>query len=241
MHLRTNKWQGKSLSLEILKSQAGLSQGFWVEYDDKAILVDAGDGILSEIVKRKLPFKSLSAILITHGHFDHMAGLYAILAFFRMIGREKPLYIISPDGSKEIMAHFKLFTELYKKTIPFEIIPKNTDDRDGIDIGELHIKAYALYHCGSIEGGRILDRIPANGYRIEYLGEQIAISGDTGYVPALEELVKDTQLAIIEATFKDEDKVTDEMLQKVHLNEKLAHKAGELAENYILCHKILHR
>ena len=101
----------------------------------------------------------------------------------------------------------------------------------------MSIRAYAVVHCGSIEGFGILDPIPAVGYRISHKGETIAVSGDTGLCPSLERLAKGADLAIIEASYKKSKGVDREILEKVHLSEDLAQEIGRLAKNFVLVHR----
>jgi Metal-dependent hydrolases of the beta-lactamase superfamily III len=83
-----------------------------------------------------------------------------------------------------------------------------------------------------------LGQIPATGYRVSFENESIALSGDTGFCDSLIKLVKGTDLAILDATFKG--KVTDEVISKVHLSEKKAKEVGKLAKEFILIHGIEH-
>lgn len=101
----------------------------------------------------------------------------------------------------------------------------------------MSIRAYAVVHCGSIEGFGILDPIPAVGYRISHKGETIAVSGDTGFCPSLERLAKGADLAIIEASYKKSKGVDREILEKVHLSEELAQEIGRLAKDFVLVHR----
>jgi len=244
--IRTNFYEGNDFRFDKLYSQAGLSQGFWIKSKSSDILIDCGDGILRDVISKGFNFKALDAILITHGHFDHMGGLYSLLCFFRMIGRKKKLPIIFPAKSKEILAVIETFQNLYEDSTSYEIDLIEAEDRQISKISDIEIESVYVRHCGSIDGGpkgesQILDPIPAIGFRIKIGNEILGISGDTGYTQGLEYIAKNADLAIIEATFPDSDRQSDEMLTNVHLNHQLARKAGELAKNYFLCHKILHR
>jgi len=101
----------------------------------------------------------------------------------------------------------------------------------------MKIKAYTVFHCGSIKGSGILNPIPAMGFRISHKGETIAISGDTGICPSLKELVKGADLAILDATYQRSAEVSKESLEKLHLSEDLAKEIGKLAKDFILVHK----
>jgi ribonuclease BN (tRNA processing enzyme) len=65
----------------------------------------------------------------------------------------------------------------------------------------------------------------------------VAISGDTGDCPELRAMVKDADLAILEATNKQRGDVSEEELAKVHLSEDLAIEIGQSAKDYMLIHQ----
>ncbi len=230
-------WRGKHLDINILFSHAGIAQQVAVGNSDSFILVDTGDGTLRDLRNNGLNLQKIGGILFTHGHFDHMGGLHTILGYLRMIGRKEDLPIVIPRGCAEMIGIVENFTRIYGESIPFKIDLKEANSRQVYDIAGMDIEPFDVYHCGSIKGGSILDRIPALGYRISSNGESVAISGDTGDCQQLRELVKGVDLAIIEATYEKRSDMTKEELEKVHLSEDLATEIGALAKDYILVHK----
>jgi len=232
-----HSWMGKSFKVEVLFSRAGLAQTIWIESDDTALLFDTGDGALRDILAGNLDLNKLQAIFYTHGHFDHIGGLYSILGFLRMVGRTASLTIAFPDGSAEIPSTVKNFLTLYQKTMPFKIKLRPLKPFQKISLDDTTIEAFPMIHCGSIESGRILDPIPAFGYRISSGNESVAISGDTGLCPELSELIKGADLAILEATYRDSSEMSRQMLKRVHLSEDIAREMGQAAKEFILIHK----
>ena len=230
-------WQGKNIKAIILFSKAGIAQQIWISNKNGAILIDTGDGTLRDILASELKPEQIKGIIFTHGHFDHTGGLHSILGFMRMVGRKEPLPVIAPKDCTEVFSTVDNFIQCYPDTIPFDISCIEARDRDTYRIADMEITAYTVVHHGSINNAGILDRIPAMGYRISYDGESIAISGDTGNCPALKELVKGADLAIIEATYRNSSDISKEALEKVHLSEDLAEQIGKLAGEYILVHK----
>jgi ribonuclease Z len=244
-------WQGKYLTVKILFSRPGVAQQIWIGNNPRtftkvrgklcAILFDAGDGTLRDILLHNLNLNKLKAIILTHGHFDHIGGLYSLLGYLRMIRRTEELPIIFPKGCREVKLLLKTFVNHYGKSIPFKIIAKEINPNKTFRIGEMTIKSYKMVHCGSVKGAdgkeMILGELPALGYQISYKNEFIAISGDTGTDGDLKSLIKDADLAIIEATFAHSKKVPQEAIKRVHLSEDIAKDFGKLAKQYILIHK----
>lgn len=200
-------------------------------------MVDSGDGVLRDILRRDLKFERLRGILFTHGHFDHISGLHALLGFLRMVGREEPLPIITPKGCIEVLNMVDAFLRSYPDTIPFDISLRELPDQEVLLLGGMEIKASSVVHCGSIKKAGILGPIPALGYRISCQGESIAISGDTGLCPSLKPLIRGADLAILDATYKTNAEAGRKALRKVHLSEEVAGELGKLAKDYILVHK----
>jgi ribonuclease BN (tRNA processing enzyme) len=230
-------WQGKRLGVKILHSSAGVAQQIYIISSRGGILIDSGDGTLRDILATDINTENISGIIFTHGHFDHMGGLYPILGFLRMIGREKDLIIAAPQGCHEVTSVINAFEKNYSDSIPFKIVYQELMDYQPLSLAGMIIKPVPVVHHGSLIDNTILNRIPAVGYRITLEEETIAISGDTGYCESLIELVKDADLALVEATYHSETGKPGEIFEKVHLSESLAKQIGRLAKNHILIHR----
>ena len=66
------------------------------------ILLDIGDGTCRDILDNHLDFTWFNHILISHGHYDHMGGLYSFLGVKRMLGETHPITIIYPEKCIEV-------------------------------------------------------------------------------------------------------------------------------------------
>ena len=235
------KWQGKNLSTKILFSRAGVAQQIWIENSTSAILFDTGDGTLRDLLANKLDIHKLKGIVITHGHFDHIGGLYSLLGYLRMIRRTENLIILMPKGCSEAKLLLKTFVNHYNKSIPFKITSKEINPGETYRIGGMTIKSYKMIHCGSVKGAdnkeMILGELPALGYRIRYKNKTIAISGDTGTDGDLKSLLNGVDLAIIEATFTNSKNIPQDAIKRVHLSQDIAKHFGKIAKRYILIHK----
>ena len=81
-----------------------------VEVNDKVILVDAGPDIRNQLIP--LGLKKIDALLITHTHSDHVAGLDDLRAFYWPDRNDIPV-LATKQHSLEILARFPyLFTKL---------------------------------------------------------------------------------------------------------------------------------
>jgi len=234
-------WKGEHLSVEILYAYAGIAQQILIENDNRYVLVDCGDGTLRDLRDRNFDMTRLSGILITHGHFDHVGGLHVLLGSLRMIVRRDPLRIIAPAGCHQLSQIVRGFLNCYGDSLPFEIERIAAMSREAIELDAFSVEPFPVVHCGSLASGEIFDQIPAMGYRITADGETVAVTGDTGMCEDVKDLVRDVDLALIEATFYDDQTVPMDVLERVHLNESLANKLGQTAKDYRLVHRIRRR
>jgi ribonuclease Z len=230
-------WRGKHLKVDILYSEAGVAQQVLVSSKKGSILVDAGDGVLRDLWSRAFTWERLKGIIITHGHFDHIGGLYSLLGFMRMIGRKGLLKIAAPENCEEVRCLVDCYLRKYSTTSPYQFAVEYLKPGQTVDIAGMIIKAHKAVHCGSIKTIGITSQLPALSYRLTAGGEIVALSGDTGKSAPLKELVKDADLAILEATYEKSSDVSSEYLENVHLSEDIAHEIGKLAKEYILIHK----
>lgn len=92
----------------------------FMNYKDENILIDCGEGTQRQIRKAKINPCSITRLLITHFHGDHVFGLPGLLQTLALNNYNKTLYIYGPKGTKKyILEIFKTFIGI--KKIKFEI------------------------------------------------------------------------------------------------------------------------
>jgi ribonuclease Z len=158
-----------------------------VEAGDLKLLFDAGRGVPIRLQQINLPSGKLSALFLTHYHSDHTSGIADIWLtgwlpppFGR---RNTPFRVIGPVGAKTLMSNLEkayaldIKIRLDDEKLPPEGIATTVDefDRDGVVFEKNGVKviAFTVDHGAAIK--------PAVGYRIEYKGHAVVISGDTRY------------------------------------------------------------
>lgn len=224
-------WSGTHLKVRVLYSVGGIATQILVAKDDSLFfLLDVGDGILRDLVSLEPAiYENIRYILFTHGHFDHVGGLYSLLSFYRLIKRQLPLTIFSPPSIPELAGILNLFGQLYGRHLSYDIEHIEFTDRS-ILLDDIEIRSFPVLHKSTISGKAIGGSIPAVGYEILFNGERIIYTGDTGYFDNLKSLIEGADFALIEGTYRSKE-------SKYHLTLDQAHELGKLAKKYIIIHQ----
>jgi ribonuclease Z len=131
-----------------------------------SLLFDCGEGTLQRLMKLGM-LMDINYIAISHLHADHFMGIFTIIQTMNMLGRKKPLTIISPKGINDLL------TENYKHSYfypAFDI--KVLEGSINEDIGGLQLSSFST--CHTIESNGYLLRIKGsrnlNKEKIKLLG-----------------------------------------------------------------------
>jgi len=160
-----------------------------VTVGDRVFLFDAGPGAERQMTAAGLPVRGgpVTALFLTHLHSDHTLGLPDLIFTSWVMGRQKPLRIIGPSGTRAMTDHIiaawaediAIRTDGKERTAPgaYKVDVKEIAGGVVYDSAGVRITAIPVPH-GSWK--------QAFGYRIDAPGKVIVISGDTRPSPALE-------------------------------------------------------
>ena len=190
-----------------------LMSGIAVFANGKFFLFDAGDGTVEKMEQMGLPLPEIDAIFVTHFHSDHMDDLGAIVQRSYILGRRTFLPIFGGEGIEEIVAGIhKIYAPDFtyrtghhgEKYMPSNLghaFAGMTISFDGMDHGEGHGLGLGIGHDHATDDGHVVyaqdgvvvtaftvthDPIhPALGYRVDYDGKSVVITGDSSEMPNL--------------------------------------------------------
>ena len=170
-------------------------------------MFDVGAGAVQKSEKFGLPLHKLDAIFFTHYHSDHCMDLPNMISRSWQRGRTLNLNIYGPQGLNQLMASVDNFLEIDNtyRLAHHGIEVMDTTFADGI-AREFFMEQNAHQVIYENDGIKITafdvthEPIePAVGYKIEYNGKKIVISGDTKKNNLLMEMAQGSDLLIHEA------------------------------------------
>lgn len=225
-------WSKKNFSIKIFCSIPNVATGILIRAAKSNFIIDPGDGILRDLIK-ELSVKeiiSISDVFVTHGHHDHVGGVWSLLTYLRVMNKKSPLTIYYPKGCLEIEHIHNAFQKVYKTSLPYQIKLKAIDGSKVIRSGDIRIKPFEVIHKEILNDGKGKRQVPALGYNFVFNKMKICYGGDTAYCENLVKHAKGADLAIIEAGHGEDE--SDDM----HMSFKEAKSIGQTAKEYFLVH-----
>lgn len=178
--------------------------------DDKAYLVDVGDGTAGQLAKAGIPLDAVQGIFISHLHFDHTGGLAAILGLRYQTSARHPLTIYGPPGTKEtVEGLFQFMAPMMRAGYAVPGAPPLPSPQDKtiiiemsegkpIDIDGMRITAIENTHFSFKPGSKAHKENKSFAFRFDLKDRSIVFTGDTGPSENVEKLAKGADLLVSE-------------------------------------------
>jgi len=151
-----------------------------VEAGTQKLLFDVGRGATQRLAQLGIPFAEINGVFLTHLHSDHVVGLPDLwLTGWLVANRTKPLPVWGPPGTQAMAMHLE-------SAFAFDVQVRVADDKapaSGGHIAATDLTSDFVYRQAGVtvtpfevDHGPVR---PAFGYRIEYQGRSVVLSGDT--------------------------------------------------------------
>lgn len=158
-----------------------------LQIDDKSLVIDTGPDFRQQMIREDI--KQLDAVLFTHEHKDHTAGLDDIRPFNFRQRRDMPIY-----GRQQVIDQIKIefayaFGEKRYPGVPQ--ILANTITNRPFDIDGIHIEPIEVFHY----------KLPVFGFRIN----NFTYITDASYIsPEEMEKIKGTDVLVLNALQRED-------------------------------------
>ncbi len=203
-----------------------------IEAGDQKLLIDAGRGATIRLYQLGVPMGRIDALLLTHYHSDHTVGI----PDFWLTGwlhshfgrRNAPLRVIGPPGAQMLMSNLEqayaldIKIRLADEHLPPEgaAIAVEEFAADGVVYDKDGVKVIAF----EVDHGDVIK--PAYGYRIEYGGRIVVISGDTRYNENVVKYGMGADLLIHEVALARPELTKEAFVQRILAHHTMPREAG---------------
>lgn len=154
-----------------------------IQVGGETLLFDCGRGATQRLWQLGVRFSTVSSLFLTHLHSDHIVGIPDLWATSWLNqawgGRREPLAVYGPPGARDMIENMrKAFAWDTQSRIKEQNLPMSGHEVATTEIGEgivfnrngVVVRAFAVDHG--------VANAPAFGFRIEYDGRIVTLSGD---------------------------------------------------------------
>lgn len=197
------------------------ASGYLVEAEGFLLSLDLGNGTFAELQLRHDPF-DLGALLFSHLHPDHCADFGALTVLRRyhpappgdVYAHRLPVHGPAAASDRLAKAYAPNDTELAETDLS-DVYEFHAFGGDPVRVGPFEVRALPMHHPTE-----------SYGVRVSHGGRTLAYTGDTGVCDNLDDLARDADVLLAEASWTD----APDRPEGVHLSGKqtgaLAARAG---------------
>ncbi len=155
-----------------------------VEAGGRKLLFDCGRGAVIRLEQAGVRPEEIDGLFLTHLHSDHVVGIPDLWLTAWFQGRQTPLKLWGPNGARSMAEHLG-------EAFAFDIGSRSAHGlpRAGANIDVHEVESDKVYEVGplrvtafEVDHGPVK---PALGYRVDYAGHSVVISGDTNFSESL--------------------------------------------------------
>jgi len=172
----------------------------------------------------------VTKVFLTHLHSDHIISLPELYLFpWASQGRNKPLQVWGPDGTRSMMKHLQ-------EAFAFDIhIRRDVDEKfsaEGIKVLATDIREGVVYEANGVKVTAFLvdhgPVKPAFGFRVDYHGHSVVVSGDTRPSNNLIKFSQGVDLLIHEVGSARKELMVNLFAQRIIAHHTTGEQAGQV-------------
>jgi ribonuclease Z len=144
--------------------------GTLVQAGTELLLFDVGRGVAQRLRQVNISLVDVDALFLTHLHADHTLGIPDLWLSRALDNRSAPLQVFGPEGTEDMLLNlrkaYQADSRMAAATVTHHVAQGMVYKQGGVTV-----TAFSVDHSAG--------PTPAFGYRIDYAGRSLVISGDT--------------------------------------------------------------
>lgn len=221
----------------VLGSASGLTvpnrfhSAYLMENKGAFLLIDAGDGVSYALARQKQSPLAIEAVLISHTHPDHVAGLPLLLQFMMMSGRKTPLNIFLPAFYKDFffeqLYRFYIFPEKWPFPIRVNVLKKSLTFWDS-----LNVTLFPTHHLAGVAETARHHGVGTESYGFQFQTEEgvFVFTSDIQSVEAISPYIQTANWLLIEGAHTSPDEICQFAADRNIPHVRITHVPPELEQ-----------
>jgi ribonuclease BN (tRNA processing enzyme) len=157
---------------------------------NERFLFEAPPQALQSLNRMGMDANALEAVVISHHHGDHFLGLPFLLLQWKYYGRQSPVTIVGPPGTRDLASDIALRVYPGVFNIKYELNWIEASSGDHVAVAGLELEALAVQHDRRLSGSL--------GFKATLGGRRFAYTGDTAWCEAVAEMARHAEVLVSE-------------------------------------------
>lgn len=209
-----------------------MSYSTLIEAGNQVLMFDAGRAAMLQAKKSGANLKNLNKLFLTHLHSDHVIGIPDVwlTGFLAPSFRATPMKVWGPEGTKNLTAGLRQAYDFdvniriaqYGGKRPEGMEFETTEVHDGFvyENNGVKVTAFEVQHTGPKT---------AYGYKIDYNGRSVVLSGDTIYDENVIKHAKGVDLLVHQVAYAPQEAVeSNKVVARILSLHTQAHQVAEV-------------